>query len=161
MTSGSRSKKRTLNARWGLHKRRSAALDALMKSSQPSGCCGIHLHHPPCIPSFYASPLQDSYLKQSRFQTPWQRGKEKDGVQGLRRRRNRSNLSVVRISPRSVTQQSAFSLPLIEGFVPIRAKVGTLMVNGKGKIGDVDSLGEVLLFVKCLYLKESPDGIGA
>ena len=98
--------------------------------------------------------------RRSAFQTPWQRGKEKDGVQGLRRRRNRSNLSVVRISPRSVTKQSAFSLPFIQGFVPVGTLVRALVVNSKGQVGDVNAAGEILLFVESLHLKQSLDGIG-
>ena len=32
-------------------------LDGSSKSSQPLGCSGVGLHHPPCIPSFSASPF--------------------------------------------------------------------------------------------------------
>ena len=36
---------------------RPALLCAAHGAYAPWGCCGIHLHRPPCIPSFYASPL--------------------------------------------------------------------------------------------------------
>ena len=73
---------------------------------------------------------------------------------------NRSNLSVVRIEKLSVTRQSAFSLPLIQGFVPVGTLVRALVVNSKGQVGDVNAAGEILLFVESLHLKQSLDGIG-